>query len=133
MGKGMGVITVAIVSLALTSCTAANSAFHILSADQALQKARGFDADALAPYQYTMSEEYLKKARLEAADSEHKVSMELSKKAAEWADQAIIAIENRGMKTLQLDSDEALPEAGEVDLLRDDEAGEVDLLGEDEE
>jgi hypothetical protein len=119
-----------VVGLSLTACTAVNSAVHILRAEQALQKAKGFEAQQFAPYQYTMSEEYLKKARSEAADSDHKMSVELSRKAEEWADQAIIAIENKGMHSFELGGDDMLPEAGD-DLLR--EAGESDLLGDDEE
>ena len=114
-------LVVAAASLFLTACTAVNSSFHIIQADQALQKAKSAEAERLAPYQFTMSQEYLEKARSEAADSDHKIAMQLAKKSAEWADQAIIAIENQGMRSLSLDSDEMLPEAGEVDLLGDDE------------
>jgi len=102
---------------------------HILRAEQALQKAKGFEAERFAPYQYTMSEEYLKKARSEAADSDHKMSVDLSKKAELWADQAIIAIENKGMQSLEM-GDDLLPEAGD-DFLP--EAGDMDLLGDEEE
>ena len=116
----LALIVLAASGLILTACTTVHSSFHIIQADQALQKAKSAEAERLAPYQFTMSQEYLNKARSEAADSDHKIAMQLAKKSAEWADQAIIAIENRGMKTLSLDADELLPEAGEVDLLGDE-------------
>lgn len=129
MGK-WGLICVTItVGLSLASCTAANSAVHILRAEQALQKAKSFEAEQFAPYQFTMSEEYLKKARSEAADSDHKSSVDLSTKAELWADQAIIAIENKGMQSFELGGDDLLPEAND-DFLRD--AGDFDLLGDEE-
>jgi hypothetical protein len=129
MGKWRLICVTMSVGLSLTACTAANSAVHILRAEQALQKAKGFEAEQFAPYQFTMSEEYLKKARSEAADSDHKSSVDLSKKAELWADQAIIAIENKGMQSLEFGGDEMLPEASD-DLLP--EAGELDLLGDEE-
>ena len=40
------------------------------------------EAERLAPYQFTMSQEYLEKARSEAADSDHKIAMQLAKEVS---------------------------------------------------
>src|SRR5678815_4764559 len=80
--------------LVLPGCTAARAEVSIVTADQALGRAREQDADTLAVYEYTMASRYLEKAKEEAGYSDFKAAQQLAAKSANWADQAIIAIES---------------------------------------
>jgi hypothetical protein len=83
----------------LAGCTAARAEVSIVTADQALGRAREQDADTLAVYEYTMATRYLEKAKEEAGYSDYKAAQQLADKSANWADQAIIAIESGGRGT----------------------------------
>jgi hypothetical protein len=89
--------------VALAGCTAIKAEVNVISAEQAVTRAREANAPDLAPYEYTMAIRYLEKSKEEAGYASYKASEELARKAADWADQSIIAIE-KGGKTVNLDA-----------------------------
>lgn len=88
---------VAALLLLSTACAAGKATYHLVQANQAVERARDQGADDRAPYPFTMSEQYLDKAREEAASSDFKVSVQLAKQSAEWADRSIIAMRSRSL------------------------------------
>lgn len=91
----------AAITAAVTGCTAIKATVHVAQAEQALADARDHDAQNLAVYEYTMAVRYLEKAREEHGSADYRISEDLSKRSAEWADKAIIAIE-RGRKGIDM-------------------------------
>lgn len=89
--------------LLLVGCTASKASIQIVNADDALRRAREYDADRLAEYEYVMAMRYLEKAKEEAGHSEFRVADALARHSAEWSDRAIIFVEKRGRSDLQLD------------------------------
>jgi hypothetical protein len=86
-----------LMALALSGgCTAAKATVQIVTAEQALGRAREHEAAELATYEYTMAVRYLEKSKEEAGYSDYKTSESLARQAADWADQSIIAIERGG-------------------------------------
>ncbi len=79
-------------------CTAINASYHLVDAEITVNKSRDYGADVHAVYEYTMALRYLDKAREENGYSEYKLSAELAQTAAEWADQAVISMDERGLK-----------------------------------
>jgi hypothetical protein len=82
----------------VSGCAAARTQIQILSADQAVARAKDNDADELAPYEYTLAVRYIAKAKEEAGYSNFKDALALARKAAESADRAVIDIEKKGKK-----------------------------------
>ncbi|MBT3218080.1 MAG: DUF4398 domain-containing protein [Proteobacteria bacterium] len=93
----------------LTACAAAKATYHLVEADQALKRASDHQAQELAVYEYTMAIRFLEKAREEAGFADYKVSVNLAKQSAEWADKAIIVIEQGG-RNIILDELDEVPE-----------------------
>ncbi|MCA9491946.1 MAG: DUF4398 domain-containing protein [Myxococcales bacterium] len=89
--------------LLLVGCTASKASIQIVNADDGLRRAREYDADRLAEYEYVMAMRYLEKAKEEAGHSEFRVADALARQSAEWSDRAIIFVEKRGRSDLQLD------------------------------
>lgn len=84
-------------SIALaTGCAAGKSTFHIMQAERAIDNAEERGADELSLYEYTMASRYLIKAREEHTYSSFRDSERLARAAADYADQAIISMEERG-------------------------------------
>ncbi len=83
-------------------CTATKASVNLVLADQAVDRAQEANAPELAVYEYTMAIRYLEKAREEAGYADYKASETLAQKAAEYADQSIIAIQ-RGGRDLNVD------------------------------
>ena len=103
------------VSLLFGGCAATQAALQLSKANKAVDRAKAKGAPDYAVYEYTMAENYLEKAREEAGYSDFKDSVMLSQGAAEWADKAIIVIEEEG-RGLDL---ETLP--GETRTLTDED------------
>lgn len=82
--------------LALSGCTAGRASLALVQANSAITRAREAGAEEHAPYELTMAEAYLTKAREEASFSSYKDAVELSRGSADWADRAIIAMETAG-------------------------------------
>lgn len=95
MPRNLAIIALAALS---TGCTAAKATLHVVTAEQALARAREQDADELALYEYTLARRYLEKAREEQGYADYKTAALLAKMAADWADKSIIAIERGGRK-----------------------------------
>ncbi len=118
------------VAAIFTGCTAIKATVHVAQADQALAEARNHDAQNLAVYEYTMALRYIEKAREELGSSDHRMTENLAKRSAEWADKAIISIERgrRGIDTLEDGFDELPtgPVLTDEDLLTDDALEDLD-------
>jgi hypothetical protein len=98
-------LSAALLAVALASgCTATKANVNLVLANEAVLRAKEANAPELAVYEWTLAVRYLQKAREEAGYADYKQSEELAKKAAEYADQAVIAIQKGGRG---LDIDEA--------------------------
>lgn len=82
--------------VALAGCSAGRAAVALVQADRAIDNARRRGAPEEAPYELAMAEAYLTKAREEAHFSSYRASVELARGAADWADRAIIQMEQEG-------------------------------------
>ena len=103
------------ITFVASGCAATHSAVQIGKANKVVQRAKDRGAEDHAVYEFTMAQNYLRKAREEANHSDFKDSIALSRGAAEWADKAIIVIEKEGRG---LDPD-SLP--GETRILTDED------------
>lgn len=116
-------VSILLLSLALTGCTAAKATYHLVEAQQAVTRAESHRAPELAVYEYTLASRYLAKAEEEAGSSQFRTSVELSRLSSEWSDKAIIAIEEEG-RGLDLSAedvpDQALPELADDPLAPDE-------------
>ena len=107
-----------------SGCIAIKSTVHVTQAEQALAKARDYNAREAAPYEYTMAVRYLEKSREEIGWADYRMSEDLAKRSVEWSDKAIITIErgNRGIDFLRdapdLLTDEVSP-APEMPVVED--------------
>ena len=93
----------------LVGCTAVKSTYHLVEAQQAVSRAENRRANELAVYEYTMAVRFLEKAQEEAGYSDYKVSVDLARRSAEWADRSIIAIDSEG-RDLDIEGMEQLPD-----------------------
>lgn len=93
----------------LVGCTAVKSTYHLVEAQQAVSRAENRRANELAVYEYTMAVRFLEKAQEEAGYSDYKVSVDLARRSAEWADRSIIAIDSEG-RDLDLEGVDQLPD-----------------------
>lgn len=82
--------------LSLAGCASIKSTFHLSLAERGVKRATEAGGEEAAPYHWTLASRYLEKAREEAASSDHKHSVQLAKKSAEFADQVLIEIEKNG-------------------------------------
>lgn len=89
--------------LLLVGCTASKATIQIVNADDAVRRAREYDADRLAEYEYVMATRYLEKAKEKAGHSEFRMADALARQSAEWSDRAIIFVESRGRSELELE------------------------------
>jgi hypothetical protein len=99
----------------------ARSIYHLGQAEQAVIMAKDSEAADLAPYEWTMTQEYILKAREEWGNAAFGDAEELSKKANEWAaraEQAALRLhrykEAEGMH-------EFVPEEIDMDEKKDDD------------
>ncbi|MBM4392262.1 MAG: DUF4398 domain-containing protein [Deltaproteobacteria bacterium] len=98
-------LALAFLPLVLSGC-AARSAYTLLNADRALQKARQAGAEEKSAYEYTLASEYLAKAREENTYSEYHISERLAKTSMEFA---LRALENTSDAEREYD-EEIVPE-----------------------
>lgn len=98
-----------------TGCAAVRAGIQVQDAQAARDSAIQDGADTLAVYEFTMAERYLEKAWEEMGTGAYKTSVELSRKSAEWSDQAVVQM-RRGDRGVAVDLDglqdssEAAPE-----------------------
>ncbi|MBM4366218.1 MAG: DUF4398 domain-containing protein [Deltaproteobacteria bacterium] len=98
-------LALALLPLVLSGC-AARSAYTLLNADRALQKARQAGAEEKSAYEYTLASEYLAKAREENTYNEYQISERLAKTSMEYA---LRALENTSDAEREYD-EEIVPE-----------------------
>ena len=67
-------------------CGAVKSTYHLTQAEQAVRSAQGAEAVDYAPYEWTLTSEYIQKAREEWGNSAFGEAESLAKKATEWAE-----------------------------------------------
>ncbi len=90
-------LVAAAVTLALApACASVKSTYHLAIAEKGLKRATEAGGEEDVPYYWTLASRYLEKSREEAASSDHKHSVQLSKKSAEFADQVLIELEKKG-------------------------------------
>jgi hypothetical protein len=88
--------SVTVCAVLASACTAGRASFALVQAQQSVRQAQAAGAEEHAPYEITMAEAYLAKAREEASFSSYKTSVELARESATWADMAIIGMEREG-------------------------------------
>jgi hypothetical protein len=69
-------------------CAAVRSTYHLAQAEQAVAIATDAEASDLAAYEWTLTVEYIEKAREEWGNAAFGDAEELSKRAREWAARA---------------------------------------------
>lgn len=84
------------------SCTALKVNVSLMRAQTDLGEAREIGAEQRAPYEYTRADRYLEKAQEEYLGGDMRIADALCREASRWADQAIIAVEQRGRLELDL-------------------------------
>jgi hypothetical protein len=75
-------------ALATIGCGPIQSTSLIMDADTQLEAARAADAPKYAPYEYTLADAYLHKAREEAGYADYEVSIDFAQKALDNAKKA---------------------------------------------
>ena len=75
-------------ALGAVGCGPIQSTSLILDADTQLEAARAADAPKFAPYEYTLAEAYLHKAREESGYAQFEASIDFASKARELAKDA---------------------------------------------
>lgn len=88
--------------LVMMSCTALKVNVSLMRAQTDLGEAREAGAEERAPYEYTRADRYLEKAQEEYLGGDMRIADALCREASRWADQAIIAVEQRGRLELDL-------------------------------
>lgn len=79
----------ALLALGSTGCGGTLYAVQASAASAKVNEARTVEADKLAPYEYYLAEEHMKKASEEASQANYGDAVELAEKAEEAADRAI--------------------------------------------
>lgn len=72
----------------LSGCAATHASTALLQAQRAVHRADAVQAGERAPYEHTMAQAYLTEARKQASFSSYRSSVELSRQARSWAEQA---------------------------------------------
>ncbi len=80
------------------ACTYTKATYHLADAELTIIRARQYGAAEHSVYEMTMAQRYLDKAREEAGYAEYKMAWDLALTASEWADAAVISMEQRGIK-----------------------------------
>jgi len=78
----------AVLLLNLLGCTAMKATVHLAQIEEPYFDSTEVGAADLAPYEYTLAEQYRLKAHEEWGHSDYGASEDLAKKASYWADQA---------------------------------------------
>jgi len=86
----------------VAGCAAGRAGIQVQDAIAARDSAIAEGADQDALYEFTMASRYLDKAWEEMGTGQYRMSVELSKKSAEWSDQAVVQMQ-RGARELDLD------------------------------
>jgi hypothetical protein len=81
---------------ALSACGPVQSTAYLLDAEVQIEAARTAQADKLAPYEWTLANLYIRKAREEVAYSDFEVAVDFARKASENANKARTLAMNAG-------------------------------------
>lgn len=87
-----------LLTAAAPACTYTKATYHLADAELTIVRARQYGAGEHSVYEMTMAQRYLDKAREEAGYAEYKTAWELALTASEWADAAVISMEERGIR-----------------------------------
>ncbi len=90
MRVGLGWVAMALMA---SGCTAIKATYHVSTADQAVREARSYGAQEHATYEYTMALRYLDESKERLGFDEYRVCEILARKSLEWADKALISLE----------------------------------------
>lgn len=82
-------VAVALSASLLAGCGSVFAGVETLRAERKLEEARAHGAAKHAPYEFTMAEEHLAKARLEAAEADYGDAERLSQIAIGYAERAL--------------------------------------------
>jgi hypothetical protein len=75
----------AVLPMALGGCTAVRASYYLLDAQRKFESAVNAGAEQRAPYEFTLAEQYLQKAREEDGYSDFGAAEMLSRKSIEYA------------------------------------------------
>jgi hypothetical protein len=89
--------------LLLGGCTAGRASYYLLDAQRKFDSAVAEGAESRAPYEYTMSKEFLQKAKEESGYSDFGPCEKLAKKSAEYAQAAIEKSADNGAEVKNAD------------------------------
>ena len=84
----VAIAALALAALGLTGCGPIQSTSLILDADTQLEAARAADGPKFAPYEYTLADAYLHKAREEQGYADYEVCIDFAQKALDNAKKA---------------------------------------------
>ncbi len=110
---------------ALSGCTAIKSTVELSKAEQAVLQAAAVEASSRAPYEWTMTEQAILKAREEWGYADYGPAERFSKEASRWAALAVDAAETSQRTEMMDRMPDNVPEdapqqkSGEPDLMDD--------------
>ncbi len=93
MPSHLALLRILTLAAVATGCTAVKASYHVSTADQAVAEARKYGAADSAVYEYTMSVRYLEESKEKLGFSHYRASEQLARKSAEWADKAVISVQ----------------------------------------
>jgi len=132
LGRPAAVAVAVLLPLGPLSCGIIRSTTGIDQARRALDEATGSQAAVSAPYEYTLAQEYLAKAREEQAYNDYQAAENLALRSKELAQQAALLSAQgprKGTENLMdRKSLEVLPEQGEVEQQREQQEQEQKVL-----
>jgi hypothetical protein len=109
MSRASGPVCLVLLLAVASGCTAAKASIQTVAAEESLRKAKEYEADQIAAYEYTMALRYLEKAREEIGYSQFRMADALARQSAEWSDRAIIFTEKRGRSEINLSDFQEAP------------------------
>ena len=107
--------------LALTlGCAAARSTYHLAQAEQQVLLAETSEAPTMAEYEWTLTQQYILKAREEWANAAFGDAEDLAKLANEWATRADQAAQRGQTRRDSQNMGEFVPEEVDIDVEDED-------------
>jgi hypothetical protein len=87
--KYVALVVFGATTAALTSCGGSLYAIQAGAASSKLEEAKAIGAERLAPYEYYLADEHMRKASEEASQADYGDAVDLAEMAEEFADKAI--------------------------------------------
>lgn len=81
-------LVLSVCALNLTGCGAAAYSYHVVRAARSVEQAKQVGAEQLAPYEMTLAQAYLGKAREESAEASYQDAVHYAKLSRSIADRA---------------------------------------------